>query len=295
MPGCLTSSSLACRMLGMKQTPLITLTTDFGTADGYVGTMKGVILSIAPDARLVDLSHEVAPQDVREAAFVLYAAYRFFPAHTVHLVVVDPGVGSVRRAIALHTSAGTFVGPDNGVFSYVMAREPVETLVELVDPRYRLPRVSRTFHGRDVFAPAAAHLAVGIPIADLGPPMSDPITLSLPRLEIAAEGIVGQVLHVDHFGNVATSIGQFLWDGDELCLEPAFGDAGPRVRFGAAGAVVAVAGQEVSEVRRTYANAAPGQVLALVGSSGYLEIAVRGGSAARILGVQPGDEVALKF
>jgi S-adenosylmethionine hydrolase len=282
-------------MFGMKQTPLITLTTDFGTADGYVGTMKGVILGITPDARLVDLSHGIAPQDVHEAAFVLFASYPFFPAHAVHLVVVDPGVGGARRAIALRTPSGTFVGPDNGVFSYVMAREPMEALVELADPCYRLSHVSHTFHGRDIFAPAAAHLAAGVPVADLGPPISDPFTLPLPRLDVAVEGIVGQVLYVDHFGNVVTSIGQFQWDDDGLWLEPAFGDAEPRVRLDAARVVVAAAGQEVAEVRRTYADVAPGEVLALVGSSGYLEVAVREGSAALLLGVQPGDEVALRF
>jgi S-adenosylmethionine hydrolase len=277
----------------MKQTPLITLTTDFGTADGYVGTMKGVILGIAPKARLVDLSHEVASQNVRQAAFVLLAAYPFFPAHTIHLVVVDPGVGSARRAIALRTPAGTFVGPDNGVFSYMMAREPVEALVELADPCYRLPCVSHTFHGRDIFAPAAAHMAAGVPIANLGPIVSAPITLPLPRLEVAATSIVGQVLHIDHFGNVVTSIGRLRWGDDDLLLEPAFGKAKGRVV--AVNARVEVAGQEIAGVHRAYARVAPGEALALVGSSGYLEIAVREGSAARALGVRPDDEVVLRF
>lgn len=284
----------------MKQTPLITLTTDFGTADSYVGMMKGVILGIAPDARLVDLSHAIAPHDVREAAFVLYTAYRFFPAHAVHLVVVDPGVGSARRAVALRTPAGTFVGPDNGVFGYVMAQEPVEALVELADPRYRLPRVSHTFHGRDVFAPAAAHLAAGVPIADLGPQVSDPVTLPLPRLEVAAGRIVGEVWHVDCFGNVVTSIGELTWAGDELVCEPAFGRARCRMqdagcRVAAAEARAKVGGREIAGVRRAYARVAPGEMLALVGSSGHLEIAVREGSAAEKLGVHPGDEVVLKY
>jgi S-adenosylmethionine hydrolase len=281
----------------MEQVPLVTLTTDFGTTTGYVGAMKGVILNIAPDARLVDISHEIAPQNVRQAAFVLYATYTFFPPHTVHLVVVDPGVGSARRAIALQTPAGTFVGPDNGVFSIVMAREPVEAAAELTNPRYRLDRVSHTFHGRDVFAPAAAHLATGLPITALGPPVSNLITLPLPRLEVVREGITGEVLYADHFGNVITSIGQLAWCEDELLLEPAFQNAREhgQVRFKTAEAAVVVAGQEISGVCRTYAEVEPGEALALVGSDGHLEIAVREGSAIRRLGLHPGDVVALRW
>jgi S-adenosylmethionine hydrolase len=281
----------------MEQVPLITLTTDFGTTTGYVGAMKGVILNIAPDACLVDISHEIAPQNVRQAAFVLYATYPFFPPHTVHLVVVDPGVGSARRAIALQTPAGIFVGPDNGVFSSVMAREPVEVLVELTDPRYRLPQVSHTFHGRDVFAPAAAHLAAGVPITAFGPPVSHPLTLPLPCLEIADEAITGEVLYADRFGNVITSIGQLAWCEDELLLEPALQNAREhgQVRFKAAEAAVVVAGQEISGVCRTYAEVEPGEVLALVGSDGHLEIAVREGSAVRSLRLCPGDVVTLRW
>lgn len=281
----------------MRQIPLVTLTTDFGTADGYVGTMKGVILSIAPDAQLVDISHEIAPQNVRQAAYVLYTAYPFFPPHTVHLVVVDPGVGSTRRPIALRTPAGTFVGPDNGVFSYVMAREPVEALVELRDPRYRLPQVSHTFHGRDVFAPAAAHLAAGVPITALGPPVLDPVTFPPPCLEITPEGITGEVLHADRFGNVITSIGRLVWSEDELSFEPAFRKAGGGgwARFKAGEAAIVVAGREIAGVHHTYAEVAPGDVLALVGSEGHLEIAVREGSAARRLGLRSGDRVVLRL
>ena len=284
--------------------------TDFGTADGYVGTMKGVILSIVPHAQLVDISHEIAPQDIRQAAYVLYTAYPFFSPHTVHLVVVDPGVGSARRPIALRTPTGYFVGPDNGVFSYVMACEPVETLVELSDPRYRLTEVSHTFHGRDVFAPAAAHLAAGVPITSLGPPAPDPVTFPLPRLEVTPDGITGEVLHADRFGNVITSIGRLVWDRDELSLEPAFQEAGKRnsesanrqivgdggrVHFKANPAVVVVAGQEITSVHHTYAEVERGQVLALVGSEAHLEIAVREGSAVRRLGLQPGDPVVLRW
>ena len=266
--------------------------------------MKGVILSIAPDARLVDISHEIAPQNVRQAAYVLYTAYPFFPPHAVHLVVVDPGVGSARRPIALRTPTGYFVGPDNGVFSCVMACEPVEALVELSDPRYRLAGVSHTFHGRDVFAPAAAHLAAGISITALGPPVRDPITFPPPRLEVAPSGVTGEVLHADHFGNVITSIGQLVWSGDELLLEPAFQEAGGRkqeagnggqVRFKASEVAVVVGGREIAGVRRAYAEVEPGETLALVGSEAHLEIAVREGSAARKLELRPGDAVVLRL
>jgi S-adenosylmethionine hydrolase len=259
--------------------------------------MKGVILSVVPGARLVDISHEIGPQNVRQTAYVLYTAYPFFPPHTVHLVVVDPGVGSSRRPVALRTPSGTFVGPDNGVFSYVMAREPVEALVELADPRYRLPQVSHTFHGRDIFAPAAAHLASGVPIGALGPRVSDPVAFPSPRLEISPAGVIGEVLHADHFGNVITSIGLLVWSDDDLLLKPAFGEVGGggRVHFRAGGAVVVVAGQEIAGVHRTYAEVAPGEALALVGSEGHLEVAVREGSAARSLGLRPGDAVVLRL
>lgn len=281
----------------MKRNAIVTLTTDFGVADGYVGTMKGVMLEIAPEVQLVDITHQIAPQNVRQAAFVLYSAYSFFPSHTVHLVVVDPGVGSARRAIALQTSQGSFVGPDNGVFSYVMAEERVETVVELTDPRYCLSRISHTFHGRDIFAPAAAYLAAGVPIAELGSSVSDPITFPLPRLQITPNTLTGEVLHADHFGNVITSIGRLLWKGKGLLLEPAFGEAGGEkgVCPQADEASVIAAGRKLVGVHRTYAEVEPGQVLALVGSEGHLEIAVREGSAAERLGLQSGDPVALRW
>jgi S-adenosylmethionine hydrolase len=292
----------------MAQTPLVTITTDFGLVDGYVGTMKGVVLNIAPNAQIVDISHEVAPQDVHRAAYVLYAAYPFFPPHTVHLVVVDPGVGSARRPVAFRTRSGSFVGPDNGVFSYVMARELVEAMVELADPRYHLPGgCSYTFHGRDVFAPAAAYLATGVPISALGSPVLDPVMFSLPYLEVADRCVTGEVWHIDHFGNAITSIGVLAWsEQDRLALTPAFRGTGSReqevggkgcetLRFGADRAVVVVAGQEMVGVRRSYADVACGRVVVLVGSNGHLEIAVREGNAAEKLGLGPGDEAVLRW
>lgn len=280
----------------MSAASLITLTTDFGLVDAYVGTMKGVMLGIAPDARLVDITHQIPPQDVRQTAYVLYTVYRFFPPRTVHLVVVDPGVGGARRAIALRTPCGSFVGPDNGVFSYVMAEQPVDAAVELVDPRYHRPRVSQTFHGRDIFAPAAAHLAAGVPIDRFGPQVPDPVTIPLPHLQVNPGIVSGEVLHVDHFGNVITSIGRLVWQAEELTLKPAFREAeAPQIHLRAGEASITMEGHEIQGLRRTYAEVEPGDALALVGSTGHLEISVREGSGARELGLQVGDSVELRW
>jgi len=275
---------------------LITLTTDFGIADGYVGTMKGVMQRIAAGSPMIDISHLISPQNVREATYVLYTVYPFFPVGTVHLVVVDPGVGSARRPIALQTSNASFVGPDNGVFSYVMASETVETIVELADPRYRLPQVSHTFHGRDVFSPAAAHLAAGVPIEALGPPVSDPVVFPPPLLEIRERSIVGEVLYADHFGNAITSVGRLIWKAGQLALQPGFGvQSDDTIEIEAAAVRVDVSGFELVGVHHTYAEVDTGEPLALVGSEGYLEIAVREGHGARELGLATGQRVTLHW
>jgi len=258
---------------------IISLTTDFGLADGYVGTMKGVILGIDPTATIVDVSHDIRPQDVREAAFILYAAYPYFPQGTIHVVVVDPGVGSERRAIALRTPRATFVAPDNGVLSYVVARERVEEIVDLTNPRYHLSPVSRTFHGRDIFAPAAAHLARGIPLAELGQPLTDIVAFPLPRPQVRPDGtIVGQVIHIDRFGSLITSIMSTDLRGHPLLRE----------------GIVKIKGQSIRGIANNYAEVAPGKLLALIGSSDHLEIAVSGGSASQTLEAKVGDEVLLK-
>ena len=283
-------------MGAVKRPPIITLTTDFGVADGYVGTMKGVMLSIAPQAQLVDITHQIAPQNLRQTAYVLYTAYRFFSSHAVHLVVVDPGVGSPRHPIALDSSHGTFVGPDNGVFSYILAEESVNRVVQLTNPHYRLPAVSRTFHGRDIFAPGAAHLAAGVPLSELGPAVAEPVALPLPRLDVSSHCVSGEVLHTDHFGNTITSIGRLVWRGDELSLTPAFRQQDrEEALFMAGSASVTVAGHEISGVRHTYADVERDEVVALVGSEGHLEIAIRQGNAAQTLGLQPGDRVELRW
>lgn len=271
---------------------LITLTTDFGLRDGYSGVMKGVIAGIAPQATVIDLTHEIAPQDVRSAAYLLWATLPYFPPETVHLAVVDPGVGTARRALAARTPWGYLVGPDNGLFSYVWAAAPPELAVELTNPAYRLPALSATFHGRDLFAPAAAHLACGVPLAAFGPPVSDPVRWPLPRLERLPGALGGEVLYVDRFGNGVTSIGRLHWENEELRLVPAFGQ-GPALEVQTARALVQAAGRRWL-LRRTYGEVAAGEPLALIGSAGLLELAVAQGSAAA-LGVTVGAEVVLTW
>ncbi len=254
--------------------PIVTLTTDFGLGDGYVGTMHGVILGLCPEARIVDISHDIAPQDIRQAAFVLEGAYRFFPAGTVHVAVVDPGVGSARRPIAVQIATACFVAPDNGLLTPILEAEPVLAQVQLTRPAYWLPQVSRTFHGRDVFAPVAAYLARGVALLDLGEPATDLARLPWPRPTLQPDGaIAGQVLYVDRFGNLITDVpGEML--AESVAIE--------------------IAGRRIESLSPAYAAAAPGQLVALISSGGRLEIAVREGSAARELGVGPGEPVRIR-
>ncbi len=254
--------------------PIITLTTDFGLEDGYVGTMQGVILSIAPEAKLVDLSHQVPPQNVRAGGFVLYQASPFFPSDTIHVAVVDPGVGSERRALAVRTSQGIFVVPDNGVLSYILASADVHEAVSLTNPTYQLPHVSATFHGRDVFAPTAAHLANGVSLAELGPRAINLVRLRLPEPEFAPGGnLIAHVLHVDHFGN--------------LILDVTAGDLAEEMTF-------ELAGRRIKGLSRTFADVVPGDLVAYVGSTrDHVEIAFRDGNAAQETGVGVGDEVLI--
>ena len=271
---------------------LISLTTDFGLQDGYVGTMKVVMAGIAPGVMQVDITHEIPPQDVGAAAYVLWTSLPYFPAQSVHLVVVDPGVGTARRAIASQTSWGTLVGPDNGVFSYIWHAAPPQLTVALEAPAYRRAAVSRTFHGRDIFAPAAAHMAVGVPLTAFGPEVDDPVRLPVPRMSMSGESIHGEVIYIDRFGNAITSIGRLVWDGRLLRLDPVFAETEPRV-IQAELVAVRVGGRSMGTIRRTYGEVAPGEVLALVGSEGLLEIAMHGGHGARELGLAVGDPVEI--
>ena len=251
---------------------VITLTTDFGTRDAYVAELKGAILGLAPAARLVDVSHEVAPHDVAAGALLLEAAAPHFPRGTVHLAVVDPGVGTARRGLVLAARAQLFVGPDNGLFTPFLDEGGDWEAFEIVAPEYRRPGASRTFHGRDVFAPAAAHLALGLAPARLGPPVRDPMRLDWPEARADAGGLAGEVVHVDRFGNLVTSI-----------RSAAVEALGP-------GATIRIAGRALPLVG-TYGELARGRAGALVGSQERLEIAVREGSAAAALGARRGTPV----
>jgi S-adenosylmethionine hydrolase len=256
---------------------LVTLTTDFGLRDAYVAEMKGVMLGIAQASgqslHFVDVTHDVERHDITEGALALEAAAPFFPAGTVHLAVVDPGVGTSRRGLAVRADGHLLVGPDNGLFTPFLAGEGWSAF-EIVEADYRLPRVSRTFHGRDLFAPAAAHLALGLDPARLGPVVRDPVLLAWPEVRAVAGAVAGAVVHTDRFGNLITSI-------HTRSVEP----LDDRV-------VIRVGGRQVP-LAGTYADLPAGRPGALVGSSGRLEIAVREGSAAAVLRAQRGTPVVV--
>ncbi len=255
--------------------PIVTLTTDFGLRDAFVGIMKGVILGICPAARLVDLSHDVSPRDVLEAALVLESSARFFPGGTVHLAVVDPGVGSRRRGLAISAAGQRFVGPDNGLFTAALG-EPGWMAVSLENPEYRLAEVSQTFHGRDIFAPAAAHLAAGIPLERLGPRAQDPVRLHLPDCRLENGVWVGEVIGADRFGNLVTSV------------------TARRLGTPGAGWVVELDGRILGRLASCYADGREGEPTAIIGSSGRVEIFVRNANAQAVLGARRGTPVRVR-
>ncbi|MFC1871581.1 S-adenosyl-l-methionine hydroxide adenosyltransferase family protein [Chloroflexota bacterium] len=271
---------------------IITLTTDFGLSDGYVAAMKGVIFGISPEVKLVDVCHSIKPQNIAQAAFVLSTAYPYFPQKTIHLVVVDPGVGSERRAIILRTPTADFVAPDNGVLSYVIRRfsnlsladdsriELVELgpeleAVSLTEPRFWRTPVSPTFHGRDIFAPVAALLSLGFPPINFGEAVSSVMMLPLQEPSRGMDGsLVGNVLNIDNFGNLITN----FRSGD---LPP----VGQPV-------TITVSGQVITDLTSTYSEGKG--LLALIGSSGYLEVSLKGGNAHAFTGAEVGTEVRIR-
>ncbi len=258
--------------------PIIACLSDFGTRDHYAGTMKGVVLGLCPDVTLVDVSHDIPAHDVLSGALELAACYRYFPAGTIFLVVVDPGVGSARRGLAAETADHRFVAPDNGVLSAVFAESPPRLVVELTERQYARPTLSRTFEGRDRFAPAAAWLARGLRVSALGRPVSDYQRLALPEAVLSEDALRGVILQVDRFGNLISNIDRKTFD-----------------RLATAGGLeIQVDGHAVATLVSTYADIPDGAVAALFGSSDRLEIAANAASAAAQLGASRGSVVLVR-
>jgi len=257
--------------------PLITLLTDFGTADYFVGAMKGVILSTCPSANIVDITHEVPPQDIQCAAFILLAAYKSFPVGTIHVAVVDPGVGSTRRGIVGKCAKQIFVGPDNGIFNYVFEREAPAEVFQIQNEQFFRRPVSPTFHGRDIFAPVAAALANGVVATQLGLEISDWVQLE-PLAPVRQEGTIeGRILHIDRFGNCITNLK----------------DADVTEEMKANGALL-INGRRIGSFRKFFAEKETtndGGLFAITGSAGFLEIAAQNVSAAEILKAEVGQLV----
>jgi S-adenosylmethionine hydrolase len=262
--------------------PIVTLTTDFGTTDYYVGAMKGVILGVCPDAHVLDISHNVLAYDILDAAFTLAQSYKYYPPRTIHVVVVDPGVGTQRRPLVVSGDRHFFIAPDNGVLSFIYPQQEKLSVYHITAEHYFQRPVSNTFHARDIFAAVAGWLAKGVEAPQFGERIEDYVKLAIPRAQPAGEKLwKGIVLKVDRFGNVITNIA--AEDCPALFAQPT-----PPFKL-AAGA------KEISQLVPTYAAGKQNEVFALLGSSGYLEIAANRGGAARLLGVKRGAEVTLQL
>ena len=255
---------------------VVTLTTDFGTRDGYVAEMKGVLLGLNPEMTLVDVTHEIGSQDVQHGAYVLSTIARRFPRNTVHVAVVDPGVGTDRRPIIAECGGCLFIGPDNGLLTPILRDPEAKAVHEITNTKMMAEHVSRTFHGRDVFAPAAAHASQGSSVHAFGPSISDPVLLPTWNVRRECNRVVGHVVHVDRFGNLITNLGVDLL-GARNAIE---------VRGG---------GHAVKGVSETYDNVEPGRALALIGSQATVEVSVNGGNASEVMVIARGAEVVLVF
>jgi S-adenosylmethionine hydrolase len=259
---------------------VLSITTDFGNTNGFVGVMKGVIYGIAPDVKIVDISQLISPQDVLEGAYTMWRAVPFFPKGSVHVGVIDPGVGTERRPIGARLGDHYFIAPDNGLLTpLILDAERNGDLIEffhLDDPKYWLPRVSNTFHGRDIFAATGAHLAAGVPLSELGSPISDPIRLNMSRPEKTKNGWLAHVILIDVFGNLSTDLPAEVLNGRRDVL-------------------IRIRRHEIEGIIESYGHRKVGDLVALVDSEYHLEIAVVNGSAAKKLGAQVGDVVELVY
>ncbi len=261
--------------------PIITLTTDYGGRDAFAASVKGVILKINPQAQIIDISNEITPQDIWEAAFTLKSAYSHFPKGTVHLAVVDPGVGSGRRPIIVVTESYYFVGPDNGLFSLIYQEAERLRVHHITSTHYFLPNPGPTFHGRDVFAPVAGWLAKGIPSGNFGEEITDYTKLNIPLPKVSGKNIEGNVVHIDRFGNLITNI-------THKNIQPLMAEG-----VDLSSALVTIAGKEIKGLKKFYAEAAPGEPGAIVNSSGALEIFLYRQNARTVLGIKRGEAVRL--
>jgi len=261
---------------------IITLTTDFGQKDHFVGVIKGVILSINPDAEIVDISHDIPPQDVLQAAFTLKHAYSYFPVGTIHVVVVDPGVGTNRKPLAASSEKGFFLAPDNGLLSYLYADNVINDVREITADHYWLKPRSGTFDGRDIFAPVAAWMSKGVNISSLGESISNYVVIDIPQPAVVQPNIWKcKILSVDRFGNLISNLSREQFT--------AFIESGEQKRF-----AFRVGEQTVSKISKAYAEGQPNEVLAVFGSSGMVEFCVNQGSAAAVTTLQAGKDVLLK-
>lgn len=263
----------------MANKPIIAMLSDFGTRDHYAGVMKGVALSICPDAVLVDVSHELPVHDIPHASRELAATYKYFPVATIFLVVVDPGVGSARRGIAADVGDWRFVAPDNGVLTGVFHEAPPKKVVELTERRYGRPTVSRTFEGRDRFAPAAAWLAKGIQLPALGRAISDYVHIDLAQPIVNGSEVLGSVVRIDRFGNVVTNVER------RMCEKLSASEGGLHINVG---------NRSISRVVSTFSEIGEGEVCALFGSTDHLELAAQAASAADVMGVNVGAAVSVR-
>ena len=256
-------------------TPIITLTTDFGTKDSYVASMKGVILNINPDAKIIDLSHEISPQDIIEANFFVASACPYFPEGTIHVIVIDPGVGTPRLPLAIKVGSHYFIAPDNGVLTLLMEEIGYDQIRVIENSKIMFENISKTFHGRDIFAPAAAHLSNGFSFADIGKKIDELMKIDIPKPVLSGDSIVGKIIHIDKFGNLITNIKSNMLSYSKK-------------------SEIKIKKLQLNGINNIYDDVRSGKALSLIGSSGYLEISINQGNAKDILCAKIGEKVVVK-
>lgn len=266
----------------MQCQPIITLLTDFGLCDGFAGVMKGVMLQIAPGARLIDVSHDLPPHSISAASFLNEWSFGYFPVGTVHLCVTDPGVGTARRVLVVENSGHLFVAPDNGLLTPIFDDEGKTTIIHASNRRYWLDKVSHTFHGRDIYAPISAYLAIGVPASEMGGEITDPVRLTAPPLDVSPESILCRILYIDRFGNLVTNLDTKTfgaWIASKPCNDRQI--------------IISWPGGRIQGVSKSYREKEPGEVLAVFDGYDRLEIAVREGNAAQITRLGIGSQIGI--